>query len=61
LLDFVSLRGKHTSAAAAANILQVLLDTSIKLRFLAITTDNAKENKTLSCVIKQQLEAKDIL
>ena len=56
LLDFVPIRGSHTGASMASEVLQVLLNTKTQRRLLAITADNASNNTTLAYNLEAKLE-----
>ena len=56
LLDFLPMRGQHTGASMAKEVLKVLKLTSTLKRLLAVTCDNASNNGTLSRFLKSGLE-----
>jgi hypothetical protein len=60
LLDFIPLRGSHTGRAMAADVIHILSETGMKRRLLAITCDNAGNNRTLGHILEEELEKEDI-
>ncbi|KAI0573130.1 Dimer-Tnp-hAT domain-containing protein [Pyrenophora tritici-repentis] len=60
LLDFIPMRGRHTGASIAADVLRILLETNTKARLLAITCDNASNNQTLTRTLQASLLEQDI-
>jgi len=47
VLDLTILRGPHTGKNMASALLKVLMDFNILHKLIAITTDNASNNKTM--------------
>lgn len=60
LLDFIPIRGSHTGASMATELIQVLSSTNTEQRLLAITADNAGNNGTLRATVERLLLQKDI-
>ncbi|KAF1911023.1 hypothetical protein BDU57DRAFT_462603, partial [Ampelomyces quisqualis] len=61
LLDFVLLRRQHTGALIVANLLHVLKNTKITKQLLAITYNNASNNRTLTKSLESSLANKSII
>lgn len=60
LLDFIPMRGRHTGASMAAEVVRLLEETDTKSRLLAITCDNASNNYTLTRTLQTRLGEQDI-
>jgi hypothetical protein len=60
LLDFIPIRGRHTGASMATEVLRLLSDTKTKDRLLAITCDNASNNNTLATAMHARLQEEGI-
>lgn len=60
LLGFEPLSGAHTGSALAAVVQKTLYDYDIESHLLAITADNASNNRTLCQVLSEKLESKGI-
>lgn len=60
LLGFEPLSGAHTGSALAAIVQKTLYEYNIESQLLAITADNASNNKTLCQVLSEKLESKGI-
>jgi len=60
LLEFSPLRGRHTGYSMATEVLQLLSRTGQKNRLLAITSDNASNNNTLTQSLEQRLGTEGI-
>jgi hypothetical protein len=57
LLDFVPLRGSHTGMSIALEVTQVLQKLDLLKRLLALTADNASNNRTMASHLQFKLEA----
>ena len=53
------MRGRHTRVSIAREVMQVLEATNTKKKLLAITYNNASNNRTLTSTIKSTLEEED--
>jgi hypothetical protein len=60
LLDFIPLRGRHTGSSMAADLMIVLSNTKTESNLLAITSDNASNNGTLTKTLQEKLAYKGI-
>jgi hypothetical protein len=56
LLDFIPMRGKHTSASIAEEVIKVLSRTDTTSQLLGLTCDNASNNSVLLQLLEENLE-----
>jgi hypothetical protein len=60
LLDFIPMRGKHTGASMAEEVIKVLGRTNTTNRLLGLTCDNASNNSVLSRSLEENLEKQNL-
>ena len=60
LLDFVPMRGRHTGESMATDVVKVLSDTNTTSRLLAVTCDNASNNKTMATSMEIQISDNNV-
>jgi ribosomal protein S27E len=60
LLDFVPMRGRHTGESMATDVVKVLSDTNTTSRLLAVTCDNASNNKTMATSMEIQISNNNV-
>lgn len=56
LLDFIPIRGRHTGALMADEVLKLLSKSELQKKLLSITCDNASNNSTLTQSLQQGLQ-----
>lgn len=56
LLDFIPIRGRHTGASMADQVLKLLSKSELQKKLLSITCDNASNNSTLTQSLQQGLQ-----
>jgi hypothetical protein len=56
LLDFIPMRGKHSGASMAEEVIRVLINTKTTHQLLGLTCDNASNNNVLSRLLEESLE-----
>jgi hypothetical protein len=55
------MRRRHTSELIATDVVKVLSDTNTTLRLLAVTCDNASNNKTIATSIEIQISDNNVI